>query len=76
VTGLWLTFEDRRGASVMRPLERSEVARVLRTLRRPATLTLDGETVGGIEEAPDGADDRRVRWQWWYDRSVVAGVGK
>jgi hypothetical protein len=25
------------------------------------------ETIGGCEEANGGQDDKRIKWQWWYD---------
>jgi len=46
------------------------VARIKR-LRRPAVLERDGKIVGGIEETDGAQDDRRVRWNWWYERDEV-----
>jgi hypothetical protein len=45
-------------------------------LRRPADLwILDEygvkiEQVGGCEET-DSADDKRIKWNWWYDKTAV-----
>ena len=74
MSGLVLIFGSKRGGSVVRELEASiteqELRRILSTLRRPARLELDGEEVGGAEEA-NNADDARVRWQWWFDRPAL-----
>jgi hypothetical protein len=44
----------------------------LRTLRRPAVLRAEGheDPVGGCDRA-EGADDQRIRWQWWCDADAM-----
>jgi hypothetical protein len=52
------------------------LAKKLETLRRPADLWLVDEqgvkieTIGGCEYAPDIADDKRIKWNWWYDKTA------
>ena len=67
-----LTYMDRKGAGVCRRGELSELAKRMKTLRCPATLRADGheEPIGGIDKF-DGADDGRIKWQWWYDATIV-----
>ena len=61
-------------------VEQGQAARLAKKLRRyagPADLWLLDEygvkieTVGGCDEASGGQDDKRIKSQWWYDRSAV-----
>ena len=65
---------------ILPDIEQGQAARLamkLETLRRPADLWIMDEygvkieTIGGCEYAPDIADDKRIKWNWWYDKTVV-----
>jgi len=68
---LKLTYESARGASVVEFLTAEKAVARIKRLRRPAVLERDGKIVGGIEETDGAQDDRRVRWNWWYERDEV-----
>jgi hypothetical protein len=71
-----LEWTDRRGGFHSEPGSFERLTKKLETLRRPADLWLVDEqgvkieTIGGCEYAPDIADDKRIKWNWWYDRTA------
>jgi hypothetical protein len=71
-----LSYINRRGAGVCVHGPLHELAQKLKTLRCEATLRVDGqkEPIGGVvdleSDAWRGADDKRVRWNWWYDADL------
>jgi|HubBroStandDraft_2_1064218.scaffolds.fasta_scaffold327110_1 hypothetical protein len=74
-----LIWTDKRGGWHIEQGQAARLAKKLETLRRPADLWLldeygvKVETVGGCEEA-SGQDDKRIKWNWWYDKSAVGAV--
>ncbi len=74
ITLLWM---DKRGAGHGRTLPPNEdaITAALGKLRCHARLDKDGETIGGVEYC-DIADDRRIKWQWWFDREAVRGAAQ
>jgi hypothetical protein len=65
-----LVWTDRKGAGRMVQGNAAILAKRLETLRCPATLKLlDGTVIGGCDKA--FAYDRRIKWQWWYDKSAL-----
>lgn len=72
----WLHYETRRGACVSLRGKIGDLSARLYKLRRPARLTLDGcdEDIGGVERI-SGADDRRIKWQWWHDSAAARKDG-
>lgn len=67
-----LTWMNKRGAGCMETGEAARLAKKLETLRCEATLrTLDGEVIGGCEPTNGAQDDKRIKWNWWYDRSAL-----
>jgi hypothetical protein len=72
-----LIWTDKRGGCHIEQGQAARLAKKLETLRRPADLwALDDygvkiDTIGGCEFAPDIADDKRIKWQWWYDKKAV-----
>jgi len=71
-----LEWTDRRGGFHSEQGSFERLAKKLETLRRPADLWLVDEqgvkieTIGGCEYAPDIADDKRIKWNWWYDKTA------
>ena len=71
-----LEWTDRRGGFHMETGNPARLAMKLKTLRCPADLwSLDDQgvkinTIGGIEEA-NAPDDKRIKWNWWYDKTEV-----
>jgi hypothetical protein len=71
--GVWLDYTLRSGAFARRTFRTADECRAFMSkLRRPATLHADGydEPVGGILWDNLIADDKRVRWLWWFDPTV------
>jgi hypothetical protein len=72
-----LIWIDKRGGCRIEQGQAARLAKKLETLRCPADLwVLDEygvkiETIGGCEYAPDIADDKRIKWQWWYDKTAL-----
>lgn len=72
-----LIWTDKRGGCHIEQGQAARLAKKLETLRRPADLWLLDEygvkieTVGGCEEANGGQDDKRIKWNWWYDKTTV-----
>ena len=71
-----LIWTNRKGAGCLEQGQAARLAQKLETLRCPADLWLldeNGEKleiVGGCEFC-DYADDKRIKWQWWYDKTAV-----
>lgn len=71
-----LIWIDKRGGGHVEQGQAARLATKLETLRRPADLWLLDEQgdkleiVGGCEPC-DHADDRRIKWNWWYDKEAV-----
>lgn len=67
-----LTYMDRRGAGVMMRIPGAEAVKKIKTLRCEASIHVNGvkERVGGVDKM-DYADDRRVKWNWWYDPKIL-----
>ena len=71
-----LIWTDKKGAGRLEQRQAARLAKKLETLRRPADLWLLDEKgkkldiVGGCEEAY-GQDDKRIKWNWWYDKTAV-----
>lgn len=69
-----LEWTDRRGGYHSERGSFERLSRKLETIRCPADLwVLDAqgvkiETVGGCEPA-EGQDDKRIKWNWWYDKT-------
>jgi len=71
-----LIWTNRKGAGCLEQGTATRLAKKLETLRCLADLWLldeEGhktEIVGGCEEA-NGQDDKRIKWNWWYDKTMV-----
>lgn len=70
-----VVYHDNRGRDVIRSVysepHLKEMLGQIRTKAKVYLLTKGKwEVVGGVEPI-DGADDRRVKWNWWYDSVVV-----
>jgi hypothetical protein len=72
-----LEWTDKRGGFHMETGHPSRLAKKLETLRRPAELWAMDEhgvkidTIGGCEEVNRAQDDKRIKWNWWYDNTAV-----
>ena len=75
-----LEWTDKRGGFHSEQGSFERLTKKLETLRRPADLWIVDEhgvkieTVGGCEPADGGQDDKRIKWQWWYDRFASGGI--
>ena len=67
-----LSYMNRRGAGVLESLPGPEAVERIKKLRCEASIRVPGipERVGGVDPI-DGADDRRVRWNWWFDQMIL-----
>lgn len=72
-----LVYERKnRGCYIETSKDTARLAKKLETLRCPAELWelsdkgLRIELIGGIEIA-EAPDDRRIKWNWWYDKTAV-----
>jgi hypothetical protein len=77
VSGVTVTYTDRRGAGCARHFGRgatsAEVLALLRRVRSVASVRTAGadEPIGGVwDSATAPVDDRRVRWIWWLDEQA------
>lgn len=72
-----LIWTDKRGGGHIEQGQAARLARKLETLRRDAALWLldeygvQLEIVGGCERANGGQDDKRIKWNYWYDKKAV-----
>lgn len=74
-------FETRRGGSGVRPLRsQAEVEMILQGGYGVTTVRIEndqGDVIGQRERLEGGADDRRIRWNWSYDKEAVrAALGQ
>ncbi len=66
-----LMWIDRTGAGNMRTGNAVILAKKLETIRCEATLRLlDGTKIGGCERS-NIADDKRIKWVWWYEKDAL-----
>lgn len=67
-----LSYTDRRGAGVLMRVSGAEAVKRIQKLKCEAAIRIPGETlrVGGVDRM-DYADDRRVKWNWWYDPAIL-----
>jgi len=76
-----LEWTDKRGGFHSEQGSVERLMKKLETLRRPADLWLVNEqsvkieTIGGCEEADGYQDDKRIKWQWWYDSTASEKEG-
>ena len=73
-----LSWTDKRGGFHMeQSSDGPRLAKKLETIRSRAEIwTLDEkgqriDLVGGCEENDGRCDDRRVRWNWWYEKDTL-----
>ena len=61
---------NKKGAGCMRAFSDYEkCAEFLSNLRAEASVSHNGQIIGGVERAEDRADDKRIKWLWWIERS-------
>jgi hypothetical protein len=73
MTTIELTWTDKHSSGNKRSLAHmtyNEVVDLLRRLRCVANLTVDGVSIGGIDDIYSGLD-RRIRWNWRYDPEAL-----
>jgi hypothetical protein len=71
-----LEWTDKRGGYHSEQGSPERLADKLKTLRCPADLWVVDEhgvkieVIGGCEPATGAQDDKRVKWNWWFDSTA------
>lgn len=73
-----VVYQNAKGRGYVRSVySEFHLREMLEQLRTEAKVQLvkDGKTeiIGGVERT-DAADDRRIKWQWWFDAGAVKKV--